>query len=104
MQYGSSPATRAKITYIEPAGGMSEEKETELVHDTSPLTQTDDGKVIIPMHVFHSIFKKQYDGAWASTAVRYLPAFTPAAFDKETGQVDLNHKSSKDTVTNRKKY
>ena len=52
MRHGSSPATRAKITYIEPAG-MSGEKEPELVHDTSPLRQTDDEMVIIPMHVFH---------------------------------------------------
>ena len=103
MRQGSSPATRAKITYIEPAGGMSGEEEVELVRDTSPLTLTDDGKVIIPMHVFYSVIKKEYDDAWATTAVKYLPAFTPAAFDKETGQVDLTHNCSKDTKRNRAK-
>ena len=103
MRQGSSPATRAKITYIEPAGGMSGEEEVELVRDTSPLTLTDDGKVVIPMHVFYSVIKKEYDDAWATTAVKYLPAFTPAAFDKETGQVDLTHNCSKDTKRNRAK-
>ena len=99
---GSSPSTLAKITYISPRE-MSGDKETELDRDTSPLMQTDDGKVIVPMNVFHSIFKKNYGDAWASTAVRYLPAFTPAAFDEESGQVDLNHTSSRDNKPNRKK-
>ena len=99
-----SPSFMANLTYIEPAGIMSgEEEDDELVRDTSPLTHTDDGKVVIPMHVFHSVIKKKYDDAWATTAVRYLPAFTPAAFDKETGQVDLTHICSKDTKKNRAK-
>ena len=55
------------------------------------------------MHVFYSVTKKKYNDAWASTAISYLPAFTPAAFDEETGQVDLKHKCSKDTVKNREK-
>ena len=102
MRNGSSLPTGAKITYIEPAD-MSGDKESELFHDTSPLTQTDDGKVIVPMHAFEFIFKKSYGDAWASTAVRYLPAFTPAAFDKESCQVDLNHTSSRDNKFNRKR-
>ncbi len=83
---------------------MSEEdKDDELVHDKSPLTHTDDGKVVIPMHVFPSVIKKEYDEAWATTAVGYLPAFTPAAFDKETGQVDVTHNCSRNTKKNRAK-
>ena len=78
--------------------------ETELVADVTPLRLSLDGNVIIPMTIFHSIKKGDYDDAWASNAVRYLPAFTPAARDPDSGQVDLNHVSSRNTPSNRKKY
>ena len=77
--------------------------EAELVADVTPLRLSIDGKVIIPMTIFHSIKKGDYDDAWASTAVRYLPAFTPEARDPDSGHVDLNHVSSRNTPSNRKK-
>ena len=77
--------------------------ETELVADVTSLRLGPDGNVIIPMALFHSIKKGDYNDAWASSAVRYLPAFTPAARDPDSGQVDLNHASSRSTPSNRKK-
>ena len=65
--------------------------ETELVADVTPLRLGPDGNVIIPMTLFPSIKKGAYDDAWASNAVRGLPAFTPEARDPDTGHVDLNH-------------
>ena len=76
--------------------------ESVLEVDNSPLLMTDDGNVIVPMSVFHSITKKDYDDVWAVTAVKYLPAFTPRAIDRRSGQVDLNHACSKNNKTNRK--
>ena len=78
--------------------------EPELVADVTPLRLSPDGSVIIPMTTFPSIKKGDYNEAWASSAVRCLPAFTPDARDPDTGQVDLNHASSKNTASNRKKY
>ena len=78
--------------------------ETELATDVMPLRLGLDGNVIIPMTFFPSIKKGDYDDAWASNAVRCLPAFTPDARDPDTGQVDLNHASSRNTPSNRKKY
>ena len=77
--------------------------ETELVADVTPLRLSLDGNVIVPMTIFHSIKKGDYNEAWASSAVRCLPAFTPEARDPDTGQVDLNHVSSRNTPSNRKK-
>ena len=77
--------------------------EAELVADVTPLRLSLDGNVIVPMTIFHSIKKKDYDDLWASNAVRYLPAFTPVACDPDSGQVDLNHVSSRNTPSNRKK-
>ena len=43
-----------------------------------------------------------HDNAWAATAVRYLLVFTPAAVDRRSGQVNLNHVCSRNASTNRK--
>ena len=98
-------------TFVSPAGPTGQPAvwanqhgrnvESVLEVDKLPLSLTDDGNVIIPMSVFHSIKKNYYNNVWAVIAVRYLPAFTPMAVDRRSDQVDLNHLCSKN-IKNRK--
>ena len=77
--------------------------EPELVVDVTPLKLSQDGSLIVPMTLFPSIKKGDYNEGWASSAVGCLPAFTPEARDPDSCQVDLNHASSRNTPSNRKK-
>ena len=74
--------------------------EKVLETDATPLEITYDGRVIIPMSVFHSINKKDYDNAWAATVVKILPAFNRAAIDR-SGHVNISHSCASNTPSNR---
>ena len=86
-----------------PLGSKNHRKTAEKVleMDATPLDITDDGRVIIPMTVFHSINKKDYDNAWAATAIKILPAFNRAAIDRSSGHVNMSHSCATNTPSNR---
>ena len=73
----------------------------ELENHLLLLMLTPDGKVVVPMTTFYSIHKKDYNQAWASVNVRYLPAFTREAHQSD--QVDLSHLSARNNTINRNK-